>query len=90
MMITANIHPSLMRFTDNKKKIELSVDTASDLISALCEHCPNLKSRILTADGELTPYVNIYINGIHLTRCVPSMPLDHKDQVDLVTALVGG
>ncbi|AHE67564.1 hypothetical protein Loa_02020 [Legionella oakridgensis ATCC 33761 = DSM 21215] len=57
------IHPSLIRFTNNQNKIELSVSTIDELIPTLCQMFPQLKGSILNEAGELTPYVNCYING---------------------------
>ena len=89
-MAKVNIHPSLVRFTNNKNQFELSVDKAVSVVSMLCQHYPLLKSSILTLEGELTPYVNIYINGKNLNQCIPHLTLTHDDQIDVVTALVGG
>lgn len=89
-MATVNIHPSLVRFTNNQNELELSVDKAASVLSTLCQCFPLLKSSILTMEGELTPYVNIYINGKNLNQCIPHLPITHHDQIDVVTALVGG
>lgn len=89
-MATVNIHPSLVRFTNNQNQLELSVDKAAVVVPMLCQQYPMLKSSILSVDGELTPYVNIYINGKNLNQCIPDLPLAHDDQIDVVTALVGG
>lgn len=89
-MAKVNIHPSLVRFTNNKHQLELSVDKAASVVSTLCQHYPMLKSSILSVEGELTPYVNIYINGKNLNQCIPHLTLTHDDQIDVVTALVGG
>ena len=89
-MAKVNIHPSLVRFTNNQNQLELSVDKASVVLSMLCEHYPMLKSSIFNMHGELTPYVNIYINGKNINQCVPHLPLTSADQIDVVTALVGG
>ena len=89
-MAKVNIHPSLIRFTNNQQQLDLSVDKAAALLSLLCKDYPMLKSSILDAEGELTPYVNIYINGKNLNQCIPNLPLTQNDQIDVVTALVGG
>jgi molybdopterin synthase sulfur carrier subunit len=89
-MAKVNIHPSLVRFTNNENQLELSVDTTAVVISTLCQHYPILKSTILNVEGELTPYVNIYINGKNLNQCTPHFPLTDHDQIDVITALVGG
>ena len=89
-MAHIHVHPSLVRFTDNQHNIELSVDTVDQLLPTLCQHYPLLKACILNAEGDLTPYVNIYINGKNLADSVPKSPIATQDKVDLVTALVGG
>lgn len=89
-MAIINIHPSLIRFTNNQTQLELSTETISLLLPTLCQHYPKLKLSIFTKNDELSPYVNIYINGKNLSQYLPNTPLKHDDQVDLVTALVGG
>ncbi|MCX7114326.1 MAG: MoaD/ThiS family protein [Gammaproteobacteria bacterium] len=89
-MAQVNIHPSLVRFTNHQHQLELSIDKAAAVVSVLCEHFPLLKSSILSVEGVLTPYVNIYINGKNLNQCIPHLSLTPDDQIDVVTALVGG
>ena len=89
-MATVNIHPSLVRFTNNQSRFELPINNAEAVLSTICQHYPMLKSSMLSAEGELTPYVNIYINGKNLNQCIPHLTLTHDDQIDVVTALVGG
>ena len=89
-MAKVNIHPSLVRFTNNQNQFELTVDKAEAVLSVLCQHYPLLQSSILNREGELSPYVNIYINGKNLNQCPPHLVLVHEDQIDVVTALVGG
>lgn len=89
-MAQVYVHPSLARFTDNQKQLELSADTVSALLPTLCEQYPALKSTLLNANGDLTPYVNIYINGKNINQCIPHMTLSKTDKVDLVASLVGG
>lgn len=89
-MTKINMHPSLVRFTNNQNQLELSVETAAQLVPNLCEQYPLLKACMLGPEGQLTPYVNIYINGKNLNQCLPQMTLGDTDNVDVLTALVGG
>ncbi|ETO92809.1 MoaD/ThiS family protein [Legionella oakridgensis] len=84
------IHPSLIRFTNNQNKIELSVSTIDELIPTLCQMFPQLKGSILNEAGELTPYVNCYINGKNLNSYAERTPLMADAKIDIVTAMVGG
>lgn len=89
-MAKINIHPSLARFTNHQHQFELAVETPETLLATLCRHYPLLKTSILNTQGELIPYVNIYINGKHLTQCQAQQSLAQDDKIDILTALVGG
>lgn len=84
------IHASLTRFTDNQPCVNISVDTVDALIPTLCQMYPRLATSILTEEGELTPYVNCYINGENITTFAPTEKIIPNSKIDLVTALVGG
>jgi molybdopterin converting factor small subunit len=89
-MALVNIHPSLARFTNNQKVFELLIDNTASLVAKLCQYYPALASRIVNTKGELTPYVNIYVNGVNIDQITPPKAINQEDQIDLVTALVGG
>ncbi|MDA9271931.1 MoaD/ThiS family protein [bacterium] len=89
-MAKINIHPSLSRFTQHQNQFELDIETPDMLIATLCTYYPLLKSTILSAQGDLIPYVNIYINGKHLKQCYAQQRLTQDDNIDVLTALVGG
>ena len=89
-MAKINIHPSLVRFTNQQHQLELSIESTETLISSLCTHYPLLKTVILDDSGELTPYVNVYINGKNINYFPTQYSLLAEDTVDVLTALVGG
>lgn len=89
-MVEVCIHSSLTRFTENQPIVELEIDTISELIPALCQRYPLLKTSLLTETGELTPYVNCYIDGEHLSEYTLHTELKSGAKIDLITALVGG
>ncbi|CDZ77626.1 MoaD family protein [Legionella massiliensis] len=84
------IHPSLVRFTDNQKTLELAISTIEELIPALCAKFPKLKANLLDDSGELTPFVNCYINGKNLRSYDPKSLIMPDAKAEIVTALVGG
>lgn len=88
-MIKINIHSSLARFTNNQTQLELPIEHSSAIVSTLCQHYDKLKRTILDEQGELTPYVNIYVNGTPLNQ-MNHHPMNPQDTVDVITALVGG
>lgn len=88
-MAKINIHASLVRFTNNQNQLELPINKTSHLIPMLCQHYEKLGDNILDSNGELIPYVNIYVNGKNLNQ-LPDLSLNNEDKIDIVTALVGG
>jgi sulfur-carrier protein len=89
-MITMNISLPLAHYTDKQTAVKLAVGTVGEIIPALCELFPRLKDNLVSDSGELSPYVNCYINGKHMTTYSPETRLQSSDQIDFVTALVGG
>jgi len=89
-MAFVNIHPSLIRFTGNQKTFKLSIENTAHLLTSFRQHCPALAERILTAKDELTPYVNIYLNGKNINHYTTPQVMNDEDKIDVVTALVGG
>lgn len=88
-MIKINIHSSLARFTDNQTELRLPIDNTSNILTVLCQHYEKLRANILDEQGDLTPYVNIYVNGKNLNQ-IPNSPITPNDTIDMVTSLVGG
>ena len=89
-MAQITMHASLVRFTNQHIHFNMTIGTVVEILPSLCQRYPLLKSCMLNASGELTPYINIYINGKNLNQCLPQMPLEQDDKVDVLTALVGG
>jgi molybdopterin converting factor small subunit len=88
-MIRFNIHSSLARFTNNQTELKLLIDNTSNILGVLCQHYEKLRANIVDEQGDLIPYVNIYVNGKNLNQ-IPSSPINPNDTIDMVTALVGG
>lgn len=83
-------HPALTRFTDNQKIIELSIPVIGSLIPTLCQMFPRLADNLVNEQGELTPYINCYLNGKNVDSFSPDTQLMADAKIDIVTALVGG
>ena len=89
-MAEIHIHPSLLRFTDNQQIVQLPIFTVGELIPHLCEKFPRLSATLINALGNLTPYVNFYIDGKHLNTYEKQATLSPNAKIDLITSLVGG
>ena len=89
-MADIHIHASLTRFTNNQNQIQIPINTVGEIIPQLCSHYPSLTSSLLNATGVPSPYINLYINGKHLSSYENETKLLANTKIDIITALVGG
>ncbi|HLO35808.1 MAG TPA: ubiquitin-like small modifier protein 1 [Candidatus Deferrimicrobium sp.] len=73
------------------KEVELGGATVGEVVDALTAAYPALKSQLLTADGELNRFVNVYLNGQDV-RYLDGLAtaVDERDEVRLLPAMAGG
>ena len=73
------------------KSLELSGSSVGDLERALLERHPGLGGQLLTPDGELNRFVNVYVNGQDV-RYLEGLatPVADGDEVRLLPAMAGG
>ena len=73
------------------KEVELAGATVGAVVDALTAQYPSLKSQLLTADGELNRFVNVYVNGQDVRYLDGlSTPLGDADELRLLPAMAGG
>jgi len=73
------------------KSLELGGSTVGDLVTALLERHPGLGGQLLTPDGELNRFVNVYVNGQDVRYLDGlSTPVEERDEVRLLPAMAGG
>ncbi|MBI3746595.1 MAG: MoaD/ThiS family protein [Chloroflexi bacterium] len=73
------------------KSLELPGSSVRDLVTALLERHPGLGGQLLTPDGELNRFVNVYVNGQDI-RYLDGLatPVADGDEVRLLPAMAGG
>lgn len=73
------------------KSIELGGGTVGELVHALLARHPGLGGQLLTPDGELNRFVNVYVNGQDV-RYLDGLatPVEAGDEVRLLPAMAGG
>jgi molybdopterin converting factor small subunit len=73
------------------KSLELDGSTVGALVSALLERHPGLRGQLLTPEGELNRFVNVYVNGQDVRYLDGlSTPVGERDEVRLLPAMAGG
>jgi sulfur-carrier protein len=55
--------PTVFRkYTDGQSTVELDAGTIGDLVSQLESRYPGMKDQMLTEEGQLHRFVNVYVN----------------------------
>jgi molybdopterin converting factor small subunit len=84
--------PTVLRpSVGGNKQVELGGESVGDLVTALVEQYPSLRPQLLTDDGDLNRFVNVYVNGQDV-RYLDGLktPVGERDEVRLLPARAGG
>ena len=84
--------PSVLRANvGGVKSLELQGDSIRDVVGALIDQHPSLSTQLLTDDGDLNRFVNVYVNGRDV-RYGDGLEtaVGATDQVILLPAMAGG
>ena len=73
------------------KSLEVPGDSIRTVVDALVEQHPSLGGQLLTEDGDLNRFVNVYVNGQDV-RYLSGLdtPVAPTDEVRLLPAMAGG
>ncbi len=83
--------PAVFVQITKERKIEVEdVSNVKELLDKLFEKYPQLKERLIK-DGELTPFINIFVNGEDI-RYLKGLETELKDgdEVTFIPAISGG
>ncbi|HZM78236.1 MAG TPA: MoaD/ThiS family protein [Candidatus Limnocylindrales bacterium] len=91
MAIDVRIPTILRTYTGGSKTVSGSGDTLAELLSDLDDKHPGLKGRLITPEGGLHRFVNIYVNDEDV-RFLGALDakLDDGDTVTILPAVAGG
>lgn len=91
MAIDVRIPTILRPYTGGAKAVSGSGDTLADLLSDLDSQHPGIKARLITPEGGLHRFVNIYVNDEDV-RFLGSLEakLNDGDTVTILPAVAGG
>ena len=84
--------PSVLRANvGGVKSLEVGGDSIRVVVDALVEQHPALKAQLLTDDGDLNRFVNVYVNGQDVRYLAGlDTPVAPTDEVRLLPAMAGG
>jgi sulfur-carrier protein len=90
-MPAVRIPPVLRQQAGNNKQVQASGTTVGEVIQDLIATHPGLREQLLTADGALNRFVNIYVNGRDVRyEQELATPVSDSDTLILLPAMAGG
>jgi molybdopterin converting factor small subunit len=84
--------PQVLRAqTGGQKQLDLAGGSVGEVVDALVGQFPSLRGQLLTDEGDLNRFVNVYVNGQDV-RYLDGLktPLADRDEVRLLPAMAGG
>lgn len=91
-MIEIKLHTALQRFVENKAILRINVThiVCEDLVSVISSAYPALSQYLIDNTGNLTPYINIYVNRKDFRQLDNGHKITSADHLEILTSLVGG
>ena len=91
MAIEVRVPTILRSYTGGEKQVEASGTSLGSLIDDLDTKHPGLKGRLVTDDGSLHRFVNVYVNDedVRFTGALDT-GLSDGDEVTILPAVAGG
>ena len=90
-MTAVRIPPVLRAQVGGQKQVEVVGETVGQVIDSLLGQFPSLREQLLTADGTLNRFVNVYVNGRDVRyEQELATPVSATDTVVLLPAMAGG
>ena len=90
-MSTVWIPQVLRASAGGNKQLELAGGSVGEVVDALVAQYPSLRGQLLTDDGTLNRFVNVYVNGQDVRYLDGlSTRLADADELRLLPAMAGG
>ncbi len=90
-MSTVWIPQVLRASTGGSKTVEAEGATVGGVVKALIASFPSLGGQLLTPEGELNRFVNVYVNGQDVRYLAGlDTPVAATDEIRLLPAMAGG
>jgi molybdopterin converting factor small subunit len=91
MAIDVRVPTILRSYTDGQRSVHGTGDTLADLLVDLDTRHPGLRGRLVTADGALHRFVNVYVNDEDVRfHGALDAKLADGDTVTILPAVAGG
>ena len=91
MPVEVKIPTVFRKFTNNESTVQLDPGTIGDLIDQLDSRYPGIREQLMTEEGELHRFVNVYVNDED-ARYLEKLDtkVTEGDTVSLLPSVAGG
>jgi sulfur-carrier protein len=90
-MSTVRIPPVLRAAAGGVKEVEVGGETVGEVLGSLVAQFPALRTQLLTDDGELNRFVNVYLDGQDIRYLDErATPVAERDTLIILPAMAGG
>jgi len=90
-MPTLKIPTPLRPYTSGESTITLPGETVAEVLEALVERHPELKRHLLGDNGQLRPYVNLFLKEENVNQLQGlETPLTEGDTLLIIPSIAGG
>jgi len=90
-MAKVKLPPVLRKLSAGVKEVEVSGATIGEVLDNLDKQYPSIKTQLLTQDGQIARFVNLYLNDEDV-RFMQGLttPVSQTDTVVILPAMSGG
>lgn len=90
-MTAVRLPPVLRHHAGDAKQVEASGATLGEVVQQLVSRHPGLRDQLLTTDGQLHRFVNVYLNGQDVRYLAGlDTPIGERDTLIVLPAMAGG
>jgi MoaD family protein len=91
MSVRVRIPTPLRPLTGGRSQVTTNGTTVAEVIGELAAEAPELRAQLLSDDGRLRSFVNLYLNGEDVrSRSGLDTALADGDEIAIVPAIAGG
>jgi molybdopterin synthase sulfur carrier subunit len=90
-MANVKLPPVLRKLSGGVKEVQVEGSTIGDILDNLDRKYPSIKNQLLTQDGQIARFVNLYVNDEDV-RFMQGLntPVKEGDTVVILPAMSGG
>jgi len=90
-MTAVRLPPVLRQYAGDAKQVDATGGTLGQVVDQLVQEHPGLRGQLLTDDGQLHRFVNVYLNGQDV-RYLSGLetPVGERDTLIVLPAMAGG